>query len=777
MPKVLSKHHHKAGLPEGAVYVGRPTKFGNPFKVEKPSDRGQAVLKFKEWIYTQPQLIEAIQRELRGKDLVCWCAPRACHADILLEIANPKETAMPDPIATQIKELTDKIRQYNKEYYDLNTPTVSDAVYDDLYNQLLNLENTYPQYKQPDSPTNKVGGQPSKGFRTAKHSVPMLSIQTETNPSKESLAKWIKSLEDKLAEPVRVMAEFKFDGLGLSATYHKGKLVQALTRGDGETGEDVTANAQYIAGLPTTIPDTEDILEVRGEVLITKEDFKALQQQAQQRGDKPFANARNAAAGGLRQLDPLKTKERRLTFYAYSLVRSRWLKDPDIRQSDILGILNGYGINVYPATTLYIDGYKSSVDTYEQPYDTFEEMGQLRDSIPFEFDGVVFKVDSIAQQRQLGFRGKDPYWAIAYKFPPQERTTKLLSIDIQIGRTGKVTPVARLEPVSVGGTTITNVTLHNVFDLRNRKVRSGDTVIVRRAGDVIPEISGYIPQDRHHYLPNFHVPTHCPSCSAPLKRYKSEKEYYCLNHFSCPAQLVGSILHYADRRGMDIKGLGDSIASILVQSQLVKTISDIYTLNKDKLTSLGLGDKTADNILASIQTSSTRPLKNFIQALGIPFVGEGTSLRLSKRYTALGDILDSTMEDLLTIDDIGETTAKSIYDFTSDQANVKEILRIMELGNIKLTNETTTPKEGPLTGQTYVISGELTILKKNFGNKARSWLESKLVSLGANVGESVNKATTCLIIGESPSSKLAKAEKLGVLVLSEKDMLTRLELV
>lgn len=682
---------------------------------------------------------------------------------------------MSDPTQDRIKDLIDKINQYNKEYYDLNAPTVSDDVYNELYAQLQQLESSHPHLKQPDSPTTKVGGTTSKGFKTARHSVPMLSIQTETSPSKESLTKWIKSLEGKLSQSVSIVPEFKFDGLGISLTYHKGTLVQALTRGDGETGEDVTENAHYIKGLPTFIPNKEEVFEVRGEVLITKEDFESLQQQALSTGDKPFANARNAAAGGLRQLDPLKTKERKLTFYAYSLVRSNWLTEEDFTQSDALAILIGYGFNIYPTGTLYIDGYKSSVGPYEEPYTTFEEIAQSRDAIPFEFDGVVFKVDSIAQQRQLGFRGKTPYWAVAYKFPPQEKTTKLAAIDVQIGRTGKVTPVARLHPVSVGGTVITNVTLHNVFDLRSRGVRVGDTVIVRRAGDVIPEIAGYIPQDRNHYLPNFHVPVNCPSCGHPLKRYKGDKEYYCHNHFSCQAQLVGSILHYCGRNCMDIKGLGDSIAELLVSSKRVTTMSDIYTLTKEDLMSLGLGAKTADNLLSSIRSSSSRPLKNFVHALGIPYVGEGTSLRLAKHFSSLGDILDCTMEELLSIQDIGVTTAKSIYDFTSDTSNVQEIMRIMELGSIKLTNDTVAPQHGPLVDRTYVISGELTTLKRNFGVKARNWLETKLMSLGAQVSDSVNKTTTHLIVGENPSSKLAKAQKLGITTISEKDILKEIE--
>lgn len=677
---------------------------------------------------------------------------------------------MIDPIEQKIKDLTSLIKQYNHEYYDLNTPSVSDDIYDDLYKQLIHLEKTHPNFKLPDSPTSIVGGTAYSGFKTAKHSVPMLSIQTETNPSEESLKNWVKSLEAMLGEYVEVVPEFKYDGLGLSLIYQYGKLVKALTRGDGETGEDVTANAMYVKGIPHVIGNTEKEFEVRGEVLITKEDFKLLQDKAVVAGEKPFANARNAAAGGLRQLDPLKTKDRLLTFYPYAVVRSHSLVKEFTNQRYTLQLLEQMG---FEGPTYDYELYHG-LDNDNYAY--FEKIGMYRDQYPFEFDGIVFKVNSLAQQQRLGFRSKDPYWAIAYKFPPEEKTTELLVIDIQIGRTGKVTPVARLRPISVGGAVISNVTLHNVFDLRKRGVRIGDTVFVRRAGDVIPEISGYFKEQRSRYLPNFKMPRHCPECGSELKRYKGEKEYYCTNHFGCPMQLIGSILHYTDKNGMDIKGFGDYLAHSLVRNKLISTLSDIYLFKKEDMTRLGFSELQVNKLFDTINSSKIRPLKKFIYGLGIPYVGAGTSSRLCKHFSNLSEIMTATVQELLKVPDIGRATAHSIHDFMHNPSNITEILTIIDKGGIKLTNEQKViVTDGPYKDQTYVITGDLDILKNNFGSKARVWLQDKLTSLGATVSDSVNKNTTKLIVGSNPSSKYDKAIKLGITTISEKDILKEIE--
>ena len=669
---------------------------------------------------------------------------------------------MTKKIKEEISNLVDVINIYDHQYYDLNEPTVSDSVYDDLYNRLVTLEGEYPQYKLPNSPTVRVGGVASPKFPIGKHRVPMLSIQTETKPSKEALLKWVSGLEEKLGEEVKLVPEYKYDGLSLSLTYRLGKLDKALTRGDGEVGEDVTLNALYVDGIYRKIFTDEEEIEIRGEVVILRKDFESLQAERIARGEKPFSNARNAASGGLRQLDPKKTAERKLTFIPYSVVKGLGVgTDASASHSQLMGVLTSLGFLTY---CYHPDA------TVEDYYEAFEGLKHHRDQLPFEIDGLVYKVDSIEQQRKLGYRSREPYWAIAYKFPPEEKTSVLLGVDIQVGRTGKMTPVARILPTLVGGTVVSNVTLHNVFDLRKRGVRIGDTVIVRRAGDVIPEIAGYLKEDRKSYLPNFHMPKACPVCGGEVKRLPGEKEYRCTNHLGCPMQLVGAILHYGSRKCMDIDGLGYALVSNLVANKVVKSLSDIYRLTKKDLVDIGVGPKLSAKLLVAIDASRVNTLKKFIYGLGIHHVGEGTSTRLVKKFATLADFIDSTMEELLAIPDIGELTAKSIYDFTSDKKNIDEIAKIIDLGKLTLTNVGAVPKvEGPLSGQVYVISGELTELKKHHGNKARAWLVDKLSSLGATVSDTVNKDTTTLIIGENPSSKLAKAQKLGIAILTEQD--------
>lgn len=671
---------------------------------------------------------------------------------------------MSNSIKQEISGLVDVINKYNHEYYNLNEPTVSDNVYDDLYNRLTTLENDHPQYKLPNSPTMRVGGVASPKFPIGKHRVPMLSIQTETKPTKESLQRWLDGLEEKLGEEVKLVPEYKYDGLSLSLTYRFGKLDKALTRGDGEVGEDVTLNALYVDGIYRKIFTDEEEIEIRGEVVILRKDFESLQAERVARGEKPFSNARNAASGGLRQLDPKKTTERKLTFIPYSVVRGLGVEtDADLTQTELMGRLSELGFKTQ---------YFSSDASVEDYYEAFEGLGKFRGNLPFEIDGLVYKVDSIDQQKKLGYRSREPYWAIAYKFPPEEKTSKLLAIDVQVGRTGKLTPVARISPVSVGGTVVSNVTLHNVFDLRKRGVRVGDTIIVRRAGDVIPEISGYIKEDRKTYFPNFHMPKACPVCGGDVKREHGEKEYRCTNHLGCPMQLVGAILHYGSRKCMGIDGLGYALVSNLVGNKVVKSISDLYRLTKKELTDVGVGPKLASKLLLAIDASRVSTLKKFIYGLGIPHVGEGTSTRLVKHFTDLAHFLDCTLEELMAVEDIGNLTSGSIYQFTAKQDNINEIAKIMEYGKLSLSNDAImVTGDGPLSGHTYVISGELTELKKTHGTKARAYLVEKLNSLGAQVSDTVNKATTALIVGDKPSSKLDKAKKLNIPVLTEVEAL------
>lgn len=649
----------------------------------------------------------------------------------------------------RIKQLTDLIHKYNHNYYVLDKPIITDAVYDSLYKELVELEKKYPNYKLPNSPTEKVGGGTSAAFSIDKHSLPMLSIKTETSPSKVSYDTWVASLEEKLQEKVEIIPEYKADGLALSLIYKEGKLIKALTRGDGVYGEDVTANAFYVKGIPHTLPVKESLVIIRGEVLITKEDYSKLTEK--------FANSRNAAAGGLRQLDPLKTKERLLSFFCYTLLCEELSKGSHLEN---MKLLKEFGFNTLSIETDGNDNFMC-----------FENVGIKRKETPIEFDGVVFKVNNLEQQKKLGYRSRDPYWAIAYKYPAQEATTKLTAIDIQVGRTGKLTPVGRIKPVHVGGVIVSNVTLNNIFNLRSKGVRVGDTIIVRRAGDVIPEISGYIKEDRVWYFNNFKMPKHCPECGGTVLRPKGSREYFCTNKFNCPKQLIGSILHYASRDAMDIKGLGSSTVELLVKEGVIKKLSDLYTITIETLCDLGLGDKTSQNLISAIYKDTPYKLSKFIYGLGILGVGEGTASRLAKRYCTLEDFLSTDLKTLSDIKDIGDITANCIYQFITDPKALIEINTLVRYVNFEKEINVPVKTEGPFKGQSIAITGVLKSLDQIHGKGARKWLQGKIRELGGIDVDKVNKETTILVVGDNPSSKLNKANELGIRLMTEEELI------
>lgn len=649
----------------------------------------------------------------------------------------------------RIKQLTDLIHKYNHNYYVLDKPIITDAVYDSLYKELVELEKKYPNYKLPNSPTEKVGGGTSAAFSIDKHSLPMLSIKTETSPSKVSYDTWVASLEEKLQEKVEIIPEYKADGLALSLIYKEGKLIKALTRGDGVYGEDVTANAFYVKGIPHTLPVKESLVIIRGEVLITKEDYSKLTEK--------FANSRNAAAGGLRQLDPLKTKERLLSFFCYTLLCEELSKGSHLEN---MKLLKEFGFNTLSIETDGNDNFMC-----------FENVGIKRKETPIEFDGVVFKVNNLEQQKKLGYRSRDPYWAIAYKYPAQEATTKLTAIDIQVGRTGKLTPVGRIKPVHVGGVIVSNVTLNNIFNLRSKGVRVGDTIIVRRAGDVIPEISGYIKEDRVWYFNNFKMSKHCPECGGTVLRPKGSREYFCTNKFNCPKQLIGSILHYASRDAMDIKGLGSSTVELLVKEGVIKKLSDLYTITIETLCDLGLGDKTSQNLISAIYKDTPYKLSKFIYGLGILGVGEGTASRLAKRYCTLEDFLSTDLKTLSDIKDIGDITANCIYQFITDPKALIEINTLVRYVNFEKEINVPVKTEGPFKGQSIAITGVLKSLDQIHGKGARKWLQGKIRELGGIDVDKVNKETTILVVGDNPSSKLNKANELGIRLMTEEELI------
>lgn len=645
-------------------------------------------------------------------------------------------------IVDKILSLTRQINIHNHNYYVRDEPTISDAEYDHLYNSLVSLENQYPQHKQIVSPTQRVGGKAS--FKPIKHSVPMLSIETETEPSIVTYAKWIQTIEEQLkTSSVKVRNEYKFDGVGLSLNYDDGRLQQALTRGDGEVGEDVTPNAFRIPSIPRTIP-VKDHLTIRGEVLIFKEDFEKLNKSRQEKGEKLFANARNAAAGSLRQLDPKVTASRPLIFVPYSLAEGA----------------NRLGVTTQTEVLQKLQEFGFKVQRLECPYDGYsvlEFVSTIRDVLPFEIDGIVFKVDNLEYQKHLGFRSREPRWAVAYKFQAIEAHTKLLGIDIQVGRTGKITPVARLEPVFVSGTMVSNVTLHNVFDLRNRKVRVGDTVVVRRAGDVIPEIVGPVVFHRTQYLPNFRMPKTCPVCDSRVVRERGEKEYRCIGSMSCSAQRKRVIEHFASKKAMDIDGLGEVMVSKLVDIGVLPYPYAIYELTPDKLKLIdGVGDKTVNNLLQAIEQSKDTTFARFIYALGIPNVGETTAKTIAKHFHHIGQFWHTTLEDLLKLPDVGPTTAQSIIDFFKDSVNMGQATGIHGVLRIQHTEQ----QSSNLKGKSFVITG-------SFDGYSREELKELIENNGGITSSSVSKKTDYLVLGENAGdSKVKAAETNKVTVIN-----------
>lgn len=651
-------------------------------------------------------------------------------------------------VATTIKELVEEIKKHNHAYYVLDKPLVPDAFYDQKYRLLQELESKYPELVLPDSPTKKVGGAVQEGFTSAKHTAPMLSIHTETSPSEQALMDWKASLSQKLNnKPVDTIPEYKFDGVSLSLDYEKGKLTRALTRGDGEDGEVVTENAKYVFGIPISIPNKADRLTVRGEVMMYKSDFQELNNYQVSRGAKPFANPRNAAAGSLRQLDPKVTAARKLRFVAYSVVEG----DESLgvaTQEGLLNKLSGLGFPTY-----IVPNFHDRI-----PFNNFLYIQDIRDDLPFEIDGVVFKVDSLADQRELGFRSREPYWAIAYKFPPQEAVTKLLAIDVQVGRTGKLTPVARLEPVFVSGTTVSNVTLHNVFDLRLRGIRVGDAIVVRRAGDVIPEITGALKDARKCYLPNFHMPKACPVCGGKVAREKGEREYRCTNNLSCKAQLKQSLTHFASKRAMDINGLGDQLISQLVDADILTSALDIYNLTSEKLLDLpGIGEKTINNLLAAIEHSKKVTFARFIFSLGIRHVGESTAKTIAEHYNHVFVLADASIDLLMKMPDVGDVVARSIHDFFRNKDNYM-LAGSLQTSYLVIEEQATVSEK--LKGKVFVFTG-------SFEGISRDKMKEMVIIHGGKVSGTLSSKVTYLVVGNDPGSKVDDAEKLKVDMINQ----------
>lgn len=681
------------------------------------------------------------------------------------------ETGVPASVLAKVAQLRTQLNQWAHEYYVQDAPTVPDGEYDRVYQRLQALEGAYPELITPDSPTQRVIGAVLDGLAPVRHAVPMLSIQTETdNEATGAIAfdqRVRKELELTEADPaVEYVAEPKFDGLAMNLRYENGVLVQATTRGDGEVGEDVTHNIRTIRQIPLRLPTDQNVppvVEVRGEVHMAKADLDKLNERQQAAGAKTFANPRNAAAGSVRQLDSKIAAQRPLSFFAYGLGQ---ITPPEQGGPDfgthyaMLQTLKSWGFPVAPQVCIAVGA--SELVAFHQ------RIGAERANLPYEIDGVVYKVNSLALQRQLGFKSREPRWAVAHKYPAQEMPTVMEAIDVQVGRTGKLTPVARLAPVQVGGVVVTNATLSNLFDIRKKGVRVGDMVIVRRAGDVIPEVAGRVPGVRPVYVPNFRMPKACPICGSAVVREKGEANHRCTGGLFCAAQRKEAILHFAHRRAMDIEGLGGKLVDQLVDAQVVRVLPDLYKLGLTSLAALDrMAVKSAQNVLDALEKSKRTTLQRFLFGLGIRNVGESTAKDLAKHFGTLDAIMDASEEALLQVKDVGPVVANSIHTFFAQPHNREVVEQLRACG---VSWEEGAPAEKApqiLAGLTVVLTGTLPTL-------GRDTAKDMLEAAGAKVSGSVSKKTSYVVAGAEAGSKLAKAEELGVPVLDEAGLLALL---
>ncbi len=642
---------------------------------------------------------------------------------------------------TRIRELREEIERHNFRYYVLDAPTALDHEFDELLRELEDLEAKYPELVTPDSPTQHVGGKPSTTFNEIKHLVPMLSLSNALNES-EFLDFDRRSREKLNSDAIEYVAETKLDGLAISLVYERGVLVRAATRGDGTTGEDVTLNVLTIESIPLHLNclDPPVVLEVRGEIFITKADFDRLNKEQADRGEKLFINPRNSAAGSLRQLDPKITAARPLSIYCYTVGYVEGLELP-ATHCEVLEYLKEIGMPVSTETQL--------VKGVDECFDYYRQLGERRDKLDYEIDGAVYKVNKLQDQQTLGQVAKAPRWAIAYKFPPEEATTTINAIDVQLGRTGQLTPVARLDPVFVGGVTITNATLHNEDELKRKDVRVGDTVVVRRAGDVIPEVVRVVIDKRPKNSVPFTMPISVP-----------EQEL---------VQRTLALIHFASRRAMDIDGLGNKIIEQLCRANLVRDASDLYTVSLASLVSLDrLAEKSAENLLASLERSKQTTLARFLFALGIREIGETTAASVANTLGSLDAIAAASVDELLAIPDVGPVASASIREFFDEQENLEMIRRLMDCGVRWPAVEVAAPSESMLSGKRIVLTGTLASMTRDEARQA-------LIKLGAKVSASVSRNTDIVIVGADAGSKADKAAALGIEMIDESGLLGLLE--
>ena len=670
---------------------------------------------------------------------------------------------------SRVQWLRREIEIHDRAYYELDAPTISDSAYDALFRELRELETAHPGLITPDSPTQRVGGRALTQFAPVTHAVPMLSIQTETDTNASGAEHFDSRVRRELEltgvdAEVEYVAELKFDGLAVSLRFEHGIFTQGATRGDGVTGEDVTQNLKTIRDIPLRLAgDAPPLLEVRGEVYMCRDDLARYNEKAREQGEKPLVNPRNGAAGSIRQLDSNIAANRPLKFFAYGIgVVDGW--NLPATQKDLLDALLAFGLPIC-AHRIVARGWRELADFHER-------IGERRAQIPFDIDGVVYKVNSIALQNRLGFRSREPRWAVAHKYPAEEARTVVLAIDVQVGRTGALTPVAKLQPVFVGGVTVSNATLHNEEEVRRKDVRVGDTVVVRRAGDVIPEVVAVVLEARPMNAaeriarvpihPPFELPETCPQCGSHIMREEGEAIVRCSGGLVCPAQARGSLLHFASRRAMDIEGLGDKLVDQLIAGGHVKTPADLYALTVPMLASLDrMGEKSAENLVRAIEKSRHTNLARFIFALGIRNVGESTAKGLARHFGRLAALRNADAGVLENIPDVGPVVAKSIVDFFTETHNCEEIARFTGAGvhweeHEGAANEST----GALVGKLFVLTGTLPGLTRE---EAKELIEIA----GGKVSGSVSKKTSYVIAGEEAGSKLNRAQELGIAILDE----------
>jgi len=684
-----------------------------------------------------------------------------------------------DP-AARARELHALLHEHAYRYYVLDEPGIPDADYDKLFQELQALESAHPELVVPDSPTQRVLGAVLYGFAAVRHAVPMLSIRTETDTTPNGARAFDARVRRELGlgegDPaVAYAAELKFDGLAINLRYEHGVLVRAATRGDGETGEDVTANIRTIAQIPLRLRGSAaPVLEVRGEVYMKRADFEALNERQRAliaggaKNEKTFVNPRNAAAGAVRQLDSAIARKRPLSFYAYGLGDVQGWDIPPSHH-ELMDALAGFGLPV--------EQHRALCRGADELVAYHARIGDARDSLPFDIDGVVYKVDSRELQARLGFVSREPRWAVAHKYPAQEQTTTLLDIDVQVGRTGKLTPVAKLKPVFVGGTTVSNATLHNEGEAQRKDVRIGDTVIVRRAGDVIPEVVGVVLERRTPEIAAQapfdlfrRVGGRCPVCGSPIAREEGEADWRCTGGLTCPAQLKQALLHWAGRRAVDIEGLGDKLVDQLVDLGIARSLPDLYKLGFASLAELErMGEKSARNLEDAIEKSKQTTLPRFLYGLGIRQIGETTARDIARHFGDIDRIMDASVEQLLEVPDVGPIVAQSLHDFFG-QAHHREVVEQLRAAGVNwpAIEGTASDAHRPLLGKTLVLTGTLPTLSRD---EAKELVEAA----GGKVSGSVSRKTHWVVAGEEAGSKLDKARELGVPVLDESGLRALLE--